>query len=75
MPGGLEQLGKALVVFGAVMMAVGVFLMFSGKLPWVGRLPGDIVIERKNFTVYFPVATSIILSVVLPLLFWLFGKK
>lgn len=75
MPDGLEQLGKVLVVFGAVMIVVGVFLMFSGKLPWTGRLPGDVVVERKNFTFYFPLATSIILSIVLTLLFWLFGKK
>jgi hypothetical protein len=75
MPGGLEQLGKALIVFGPIMMAVGVFLTLSGKLSWAGRLPGDIVVERKDFTFYFPLATSIILSIVLTLLFWLFGKK
>jgi hypothetical protein len=50
--------------------------MASGKLPsWLGRLPGDIVIERKHFSLYFPLATSVILSVVLSLLFWLFTRR
>ena len=68
-------MGKVLVVFGAVIIGLGVILMLSGKLPWFGKLPGDIVIEKKNFTFYFPIATSILISVFLTLLFWLFGKK
>jgi hypothetical protein len=50
-------------------------MMLAGKLPWVGRLPGDIVLHRKNFTFYFPLATSILISLLLTLLFWILGKR
>jgi hypothetical protein len=72
---GMQHIGKLLVVVGLVTALVGTLLIFSAKLPWLGRLPGDIVIHRKNFTFYFPLATSILLSLLLTLLFWLFGKK
>ena len=72
---GMQHIGRLLVIFGAVIAAVGMLVILSGKLPWLGRLPGDIVLQRKNFTVYFPLATSILISLLLTLLFWLFGKK
>ncbi len=75
MPQGAEQLGKALIVLGAVLAAVGGLLLASGRIPWLGKLPGDILVQRKNFTFYFPLATSVVLSIVLTLLFWLFGRK
>ncbi|HSW64509.1 MAG TPA: DUF2905 domain-containing protein [Dissulfurispiraceae bacterium] len=71
----MEQFGKTLLILGLVLAAVGGLLMVSGKLPWLGKLPGDIVIERKNFTVFFPLATSIVLSILLSLIFWFFGRK
>ncbi|HET7343609.1 MAG TPA: DUF2905 domain-containing protein [Methylomirabilota bacterium] len=49
--------------------------MLAGRLPWLGRLPGDIAIHRGNWSVYFPVGTSILLSVILTLLLWLFGRR
>lgn len=64
-----------MIIIGAVTIGLGVLLMFSGKLPWIGRLPGDIVVQKKNFTIYFPIATSIILSILLTLIFWLIGRK
>jgi hypothetical protein len=71
-----QGLGRLLVVFGVILIVLGGILMASGKLPsWLGRLPGDIVIERKHFSLYFPLATSVILSVVLSLLFWLFTRR
>jgi Protein of unknown function (DUF2905) len=69
------ELGKILVIIGAVMLALGGVFLLSGKLPWIGRLPGDIVIHKKNFTFYFPLATSVILSLVLTLILWLIGRK
>jgi uncharacterized protein HemY len=75
MPGGIEQMGKALLVMGLLIAAVGGLMMASGKLPWLGRLPGDIVIQRKNFTLYFPIATSIILSILLTLVLWFISRK
>ncbi|GFO68328.1 hypothetical protein GMLC_19070 [Geomonas limicola] len=70
----MPSLGKSLIVIGLVIAAVGVLFNFAGKLPWLGRLPGDIYIKRENFTFYFPLATSIIVSVVLSFILWLFRK-
>lgn len=63
-------LGLALVVLGAILLLLG---SVSGRAPWIGRLPGDIYIQRGNWTFYFPLATSLILSVVLTVLFSLFS--
>ena len=70
----MAPLGKILVVAGLLIAGIGLLLMVSGKIGWLGRLPGDIVIKRENFTFYFPLATSILISVVLSLLFWLFRR-
>lgn len=71
----MEQIGKFLVITGLVIMAVGGLLVLSGKVSWIGRLPGDIIIEKKNFTFYFPLATSVLISIILTLIFWLIGRK
>lgn len=72
-------LGKMLLLFGLLMVLLGLVLLvaghFSGKVPWLGRLPGDIYIQRGNWTFYFPLATCLIISVVLTLLFALFGRR
>lgn len=70
----LPQLGKTLMVMGGVLVLFGALLMLSGKFPWLGRLPGDIHIRRENFSFYFPLATSLLLSVVLSLILWLFRR-
>ena len=77
----LSRLGQYLVVFGAIVCVVGLLLVVAQRLPflsWVGRLPGDIRIEGRNVHFYFPIATCIILSVVLTLLVsllrWLGGR-
>jgi hypothetical protein len=72
---GFESLGRLLLIFGVVLVLVGGLLLLAGKVPFLGRLPGDIVIERKNFTFYFPLATSILLSILLTLLLSLFGRR
>lgn len=66
--------GKTLIIIGLLLVLIGFFLTFGGKIPWLGKLPGDIRIERDNFSFYFPLGTSILLSVVLSLLFWLFRR-
>ena len=63
MPEGLQHLGKVLIVTGAVLALIGAVLLLSGRIPWLGKLPGDILIARKNFTFYFPLATSIVISI------------
>jgi len=69
------DLGKLLIVFGLLIAAVGVVLVLAGRLPWLGRLPGDVYVQRGSWTFYFPLATSIIVSLVLTLLFWLIRRR
>jgi hypothetical protein len=71
----MQELGKTLILFGVILVAVGALLSFANKIPFLGKLPGDILIQRKNFTFYFPLATSIIISVVISLFFWLWSKR
>ncbi|MBI2080792.1 MAG: DUF2905 domain-containing protein [candidate division NC10 bacterium] len=73
--GGFESLGRMLLLLGVILVLLGGLLLLVGKVPFLGRLPGDIVIERKNFTFYFPLATSILISIVLTLLFSFFGRR
>lgn len=75
MENGIGGIGKVLMIIGAVIFAIGGIIMISGKVPFAGRLPGDILIQKKNFTFYFPVATSILISVVLTLILWLIGRR
>ena len=69
------SLGKILVFAGIVLIVIGALFMFSGKMPWLGRLPGDIYIQKKNFSLYFPVTTSVIISIVLYLVLMLMRKR
>jgi hypothetical protein len=71
---GLGALGKMLILIGVFIILIGLLLLLGEKIPWVGRLPGDIIIRKKNFTFYFPIATSILISIILTLLFALFRK-
>ena len=71
----MSEIGKLLIVFGILIALVGVGLLLAGRLPWIGRLPGDIYVRRGNFTFYFPLATSILVSLVLTLIFWAFGRR
>jgi hypothetical protein len=71
----VSDVGKLLVIFGLLIVAVGVLLMLVDRVPWVGRLPGDIHIERGNWTFYFPLGTSLLLSVLLTLILWLLGRR
>lgn len=72
---GFEGLAKLLILFGVVLALLGGLLLFVGKIPFIGRLPGDIHIQRGNFTFYFPLATSILVSIILTFLFSLFSRR
>lgn len=61
-------LGRVLMIAGAALFVVGLLLSLAPRVPWLGRLPGDVVYRRGNFTLYFPLATSILLSLLLTLL-------
>jgi uncharacterized membrane protein YkgB len=68
-------LGKLLILLGVLIVVIGVLLLIGEKIPWVGRLPGDIMIKKEKFTFYFPITTSILISIILTLLFWIFRKQ
>ena len=70
----MGDLGRLLMLLGGVVFALGAVLLLAGKVPWLGRLPGDIVLERGPVTFYFPLATSVIVSLVLTLLLWLLRR-
>lgn len=67
----MEQIGKLIILFGVILIIVGVVVLFFDRIPLIGKLPGDIHIRRGNFNLYFPVMTSILLSVILTLVLWL----
>ena len=71
---GFGVLGKLLILLGVLIIVIGLLLLVGEKIPWVGKLPGDIVIKREKFTFYFPIATSILISIILTLMFTLFRK-
>ncbi len=68
------QPGKLLIIAGLLLLAAGLFFTFGGKIPFLGKLPGDIRIERNNFSFYFPLTTCILISLLLSLIFWLFRR-
>lgn len=70
----MQELGKTLIIFGVILIGIGVFLTFAGKLPYLGKLPLDIYIQKKNFTFYFPLASCILISIILSLIFWLCSR-
>jgi len=70
-----HEIGRAMVIFGAVIVLIGGLLMFAGKIPWVGKLPGDIVVRKGNFTLYAPLMTGLILSVLLTLILNLLSRR
>lgn len=70
----LDGLGRTLMAAGALLFLAGLALTLGGRLLHLGRLPGDIVYQKGNFTFYFPLATSIVLSLGLTLLLWLINR-
>ena len=71
----MNELGRLLIVLGIVITVLGVVLVLAGRIPCVGRLPGDIYIRRGNFTFYFPLATSIVASLVITLVMYLLNRR
>jgi uncharacterized protein HemY len=70
----LSGIGKALIFMGLIVAALGVLLVLAPRIPWLGKLPGDILIKKDNFQFYLPITTCIIISLVLTLLLYLFRK-
>lgn len=70
----MGELGKLLIFFGILLVVVGIILLLAPKIPWLGHLPGDIYIQRERFTFYFPLATCLLLSLILTLVLYLFRR-
>jgi len=71
----MSSLGKSLILFGAILVVLGAVLALGGKLSWFGRLPGDICIQKKGVSFYFPITTSIIISVIMSIFFMLLRRR
>ncbi|KUO50642.1 MAG: hypothetical protein APF76_08320 [Desulfitibacter sp. BRH_c19] len=70
-----NSFGRILLILGVVIFLLGGLIMIAGKVPYIGRLPGDIFIKRENFTFYFPLATGILLSIILTIVINLFFRR
>ena len=70
----MNDLAKGIILLGVVLIVVGLLLLVFQKVPFLGRLPGDFLIKREKFTFYFPLATSIIISLLISLVLYLFSK-
>ena len=70
----MEFFGKILILFGILLVVLGIIFSFFGKIPYLGKLPGDIYIKKENFTFYFPLTTCILISIILSLIFYLISK-
>ncbi len=69
-----QQIGKLLIFVGIFILVLGIVFLFGDKIPFIGRLPGDIIIKKNNFTFYFPIVTSILLSLIISLILYLLKK-
>jgi len=71
----MVEIGKGIIFIGIVIIIIGIIFSFSDKLPFtLGKLPGDIVYKKENASFYFPITTSIIISIIISILLYLFGK-
>ena len=68
-------LGRILIVIGLVVAGIGLAIVFAGKIPWLGKLPGDFFFRGKNFSFFFPLTTSIVISVILTLILWFINRR
>lgn len=71
----MGELGKAIITIGIVLVIVGVIITMAGKVPGIGKLPGDIFIKKENFSFYFPLTTCILLSIIISVIMYWIGKK
>lgn len=70
----MQLTGKFLILTGVIIIIAGLILTYSGKIPFLGRLPGDFSFKGKNYSVYIPVATSLLISLLLSILFYIISK-
>ena len=70
----LQFLARALILLGVILTGFGLALLLTPKISWLGRLPGDILIQRERFSFYFPLMSCLLASLLLSLLFWIAGR-
>lgn len=70
----LPQLGKTIIIFGVVLVILGAVMLLAGKIPFLGKLPGDLSFKSGKTTVYFPIVTCLVISIILTVIFNLFGR-
>ena len=70
----MEGMGKSIIVIGLLLIVIGVAIAFGPRIPFIGKLPGDIYIKKDNFTFYFPLGTSVLISVIITFVMYLFRK-
>ncbi len=70
----MGELAKVMIFIGAVLIAIGLVILVFPRLPFAGKLPGDILIKKEHFTFYFPLATSIVISIIISLVLYLINK-
>ena len=68
-------LGRILIIVCLVIAGIGLAMVFAGKIPWLGRLPGDFLFRGKNVSFYFPLTTSVLISVILTLILWVINRR
>ena len=71
----MADLAKMFIVIGVLFIAVGAVLLITGKIPGIGKLPGDIMIKKDNFSLYFPITTCIFISIIFTLISFIWPKK
>ncbi len=70
----MSGLGRSLIITGLILVVAGVVITLSPRIPWLGKLPGDIHVQRENFSFFFPLTTCILLSALLSLILWLLRR-
>ncbi|HWR73072.1 MAG TPA: DUF2905 domain-containing protein [Nitrospirota bacterium] len=70
----MGDIAKIIIILGVFLVVIGVILLFIGKVPFLGKLPGDVVIKKEHFIFYFPLATGIVISILISLILYLIGK-
>ena len=71
----MGDLGRTLIFFGIILIAAGLFVVAAGKIPGLGKLPGDIMIKKENFSFYFPLTTCLLISALISLILFLWNRR
>lgn len=71
----MNEIGRTLIIFGLILIVIGALFQVSGKIPGFGRLPGDIVVKKENFSFYFSITTSLLLSLLLSIILFFLNRR